>query len=226
MKITYGTTREKAFLCGAFLLAATTSALILLWEQLFSFPYLALPLYLGLCALVLACLPTGQPSGDLLSRGLYRALPALFLMSAIYYASSFTFLKSPSFGFDRSDLLFHFSEFFALGLLTARMVAPDIYRRHSLRSFPSGLFHRPGIRSPGRDPPGLRAGKELGRVGLARRRLEWALRNPGLPGSVQGGEPEETGGVANGRATRARRASNQPRGSNLHISKTPPSPSS
>ena len=92
MKITYGTTREKALLCGAFLLAAATSAVILLWEQLFSFPYLALPLYLALCALVLACLPTGQPSGDLLSRGLYRALPALFLMSAIFHASSFTFL--------------------------------------------------------------------------------------------------------------------------------------
>lgn len=136
MKIPYGTRIEKTLLCGAFLLAAATSAVILLREQLFSFPYLGLSLYLALGALVLACLPTGQPSGDPLSRGLYRALPALFLMSAIFHASSFTFLTDPpSFGFERSDLLFHFSEFFALGLLTARMVAPNIDRMHSLRSF-------------------------------------------------------------------------------------------
>ncbi len=133
MKIPYGTTREKALLCGAFFLAAATSAAILLREQLLSFPYLGLPLYLALCALVLACLPTGQSSGDPLARGLYRALPALFLMSAIFHASSFTFPADPSAG--RSDLLFHFSEFFALGLLTARMVAPNIDRMHSLQSF-------------------------------------------------------------------------------------------
>jgi len=132
VKITYGTTREKALLCGVFLLAAATSAVILLREQLLSFPTLGLPLYLALCALVLACLPTGQPSRDLLSRGLYRALPALFLMSAIFHASSLTFPTDPSAG--RSDLLFHFGEFFALGLLTARMVAPDMDKMHSLRS--------------------------------------------------------------------------------------------
>jgi VanZ family protein len=136
MKIPYGTGTEKALLCGAFLLAAATSAVILLREQLLSFPYLGLSLYLALCALVLACLPTGQPSGDPLSRGLYRALPALFLMSAIFHASSFTFLTDPpSFGFERSDLLFHFSEFFALGLLTARMVSPNNDERGSLRPF-------------------------------------------------------------------------------------------
>jgi len=135
VKITYGTTREKALLCSVFLLAAATSAVILLQEQLLLFPYLALPLYLVLCALVLACLPTGRPSGDIYSRGLYRALPALFLMSAIFHASSLTFPTDPSFGFRRSDLLFHFSEYFALGLLTARMVAPDMDRVHSLKSF-------------------------------------------------------------------------------------------
>ena len=164
MKITYGTTREKALLCGVFLLAAVTSAAILLREQLLSFPFLGLPLYLALCALVLACLPTGQPSGDLLSRALYRALPALFLMSAIFHASSFTFLTDPSFGFGRSDLLFHFSEFFALGLLTARMVAPDMDRMHSLRSLllASSIVLGYGLLDeihqgfvPGRDPDGL-----------------------------------------------------------------------
>jgi VanZ family protein len=162
VKITYGTTREKALLCGAFLLAAATSAVILLREQLLSFPYLGLPVYLALCALVLACLPTGQPSGDLLSRSLYRALPALFLMSAIYHASSITFPMDPSAG--RSDLLFHFSEFFALGLLTARMVSPNIKEKHSLRPLllafsivlGYGLLdeiHQGFV--PGRDPDGL-----------------------------------------------------------------------
>ena len=69
MKITYGTTRERFFLCGVFLLAAATSAVVLLRQQLLSFPYLSLPLYLVLCAVVLACLPTGQPSGDLFPEG-------------------------------------------------------------------------------------------------------------------------------------------------------------
>ncbi|MGW8323364.1 MAG: hypothetical protein ACWGSD_17595, partial [Thermodesulfobacteriota bacterium] len=99
MKIRYGTRTEKALLCGVFLLAAATSAVILLREQLLSFPYLGLSLYLALGGLVLACLPTGQPSGDPLSRGIYRALPALFLMSAIFHASSLTFTtNSPFFG--------------------------------------------------------------------------------------------------------------------------------
>jgi len=164
VKIPYGTKIEKAFLCGAFLLAAATSAIILLREQLLSFPYLTFPLYLALCAPVLACLPTGHPSRDPLSRGLYRALPALLLMSAIFHASSFTFLTAPSLGFDRSDLLIHFSEFFALGLLTARMVAPDMNRMHSLRSFllASSIVLGYGILDeihqgfvPGRDSDGL-----------------------------------------------------------------------
>jgi len=162
MKIRYGTRTEKALLCGVFLLAAATSAVILLREQLLSFPYLGLSLYLALGGLVLACLPTGQPSGDPLSRGIYRALPALFLMSAIFHASSFTFTtNSPFFGFERSDLLFHFSEFFTLGLLTARMVAPHIDGMHSLRSFllASSIILGYGLLDeihqgfvPGRDP--------------------------------------------------------------------------
>ena len=162
MKIPYGTTTEKILLCGAFLLAAATSAAVLLREQLDSLPFLGLPIYLGLCAIVLACLPTGRPSGDPLSRGLYRALPALFLMSAIFHASSLTLPPDPSAG--RSDLLFHFCEFFALGLLTARMVSPDTVGRHSLRSFVLASvivlgyalldeFHQSFV--PGRDPSGL-----------------------------------------------------------------------
>jgi len=164
VKIPYGTRAEKAFLCGAFLLAAAISAVVLLREQLISFPYLTFPLYLALCALILACMPTGHPSGAPVSRGLYRSLPALLLMSAIFHASSLTFLTAPSLGFDRSDLLVHFSEFFALGLLTARMVAPDINRMLSLRSFllaslivlGYGLldeFHQGFV--PGRDSDGV-----------------------------------------------------------------------
>ena len=162
MKITYGTTGEKALLCGAFLLAASTSAFVLCRGQLLSFPYLGLPICLSLCALVLACLPTGQPSRDLLSRGLYRALPALLLMSAIFHASSFTFSPDPS--LVGPDFLFHFAEFFALGLFTARMVDPDMDRRHALRSFvlASSIVLGYGLLDeihqgfvPGRDPDGL-----------------------------------------------------------------------
>jgi len=133
VKISYGTTKEKLFLCGVFLLAAATSVVALHREQALAFPFLSLPLYLALSAFVLACLPTGYPSGDLISRWLYRALPALFLMSTIFHASSLTFPTDPSVG--RPDFLFHFGEFFALGLLTARMVAPNLDGKHSLRSF-------------------------------------------------------------------------------------------
>lgn len=133
MKIAYGTTREKVFLCGGFLLASATSASVLLGEQMLVFPYIGLPLYLAVCALVLACLPTGQPPGDPVSRGLYRLLPALVMMSAIFLASSFTLPSDLPVA--APDVPFHFAEFCALGLLTARMVAPKANRALSLRSF-------------------------------------------------------------------------------------------
>jgi VanZ family protein len=162
VKIAYGTTREKALLCSAFVLAAAASAAILLRGQLLSFPYLGLPLHLLLCAFVLACLPTGHSSRDPLSRALYRVLPALFLMSAIFHASSFTLPPDPSAG--RSDLLFHLGEFFTLGLLTARMVSADKDGMHSLRAFllASSIVLGCGLLDeihqgfvPGRDPDGV-----------------------------------------------------------------------
>lgn len=131
MKIAYGTKSEKALLCGLFLTAAAASAFALDRGQLLAFPYLRLPLTLALCALLLACLPTGRTYGGPVSRGLYRVLPALFLMSAVFLASSLTMPPGASVGLP--DLVFHFGEFFALGLLTARMVDPVMGGRRWVR---------------------------------------------------------------------------------------------
>jgi VanZ family protein len=54
-------------------------------------------------------------------------------MGAIFQASSFSF--SHGLSVELPDLLFHFAEFFALGLLTARMVAPEVDGRLPIRSF-------------------------------------------------------------------------------------------
>jgi VanZ family protein len=98
-----------------------------------TFPYLWLPVYLALCALALRLLSPGPgPSTwTVLSRSLYRTLPALFLMGAIYRASSFTFPADTTMALP--DFVFHSAEFFALGLLTSRMVAPDMERKRPLR---------------------------------------------------------------------------------------------
>ncbi len=133
MKITYGTRTEQFLLCGLFLSAAAAALAAFHLEGLLTFPYLSLPVYLALCSFVLAVLARGQTAGDFLSRWLYRVLPALFLMSAIFHASSLTFPPGPIPG--RTDVLFHFAEFLALGLLTARMVAPDMNGKLSRRSF-------------------------------------------------------------------------------------------
>ncbi len=133
MKISYGTPSEKRLLCGIFLLAAAVSAVVLHRAEILEFPFLSLPIYLALCAVVLACLPRARPSGDPISRWLYRALPALLLMSAIFHASSFSIPSGPT--VTLPDYLFHFGEFFTLGLLTARMVSPNSVGKLSLRSF-------------------------------------------------------------------------------------------
>ena len=159
MKIIYGSPREKAFLCGSYLLAAAATTGILLREQLFSFPYLGLPLYLVICAIILFLLSVGQLSTTFRWRWLYRTLPSVFLMGAISHASSFTFPAKPSVGLPA--VTFHFIEFFALGLLTARMVAPGTGRALTLRSFLLALsivlgfglldeFHQGFV--PGRNP--------------------------------------------------------------------------
>ena len=160
MKIIYGSPREKAFLCGAYLLAAATTTGVLLREQLLSLPYLALPFYLVICAVVLSLLPAGQLSTAFRRGGLYRTLPAVFLMGAIFQASSFTFPSKLS-TTALPDVFFHFVEFFALGFLTARMVAPGKEQGLTSRSFLLALsivlgfglldeFHQGFV--PGRDP--------------------------------------------------------------------------
>jgi VanZ family protein len=129
VKIAYGTKGEKAFLCGLFMLAAAASAIALARGQMLAFPHLRLPLALALCALLLASLPAGRASGGPVSRGLYRVLPSVFLMGAIFLASSLTMPPGASVGLP--DLVFHFGEFFALGLLTARMVDPGMGGKRS-----------------------------------------------------------------------------------------------
>jgi VanZ family protein len=99
-----------------------------------TFPYLGLPLYLVVCALLLCFLPTGRPGGSFPFGGLYRTLPALLLAGAIFVASSFTLPSGPP-TLALPDVGFHFVEFFALGLLTARMVTPNLQNGLSLRSF-------------------------------------------------------------------------------------------
>jgi len=162
VKIIYGSPREKAFLCGAYLLAAAATTGILLRAQLISLPYLALPLYLVICAVALSLLPVGQFPTTFRRGGLYRTLPAVFLMGAILHASSFTFPAKPSVALP--DVFFHFVEFFALGLLTARMVAPATERGLTLRSFLLALSIVLGFGLadeiyqgfvPGRDPDGV-----------------------------------------------------------------------
>jgi VanZ family protein len=160
VKISYGSPEEKAVLCGAYLLAAAASTLVLLRQQMLACPYLALPLYLVGSALILCLLPREQPVGSPPFGGLYRTLPALLLMGAIFVASSFTFPPDPSVTM-LPDVGFHFTEFFALGLLTARMVAPNTGKGLSLRSFALVLsivlgyglldeIHQSFV--PGRDP--------------------------------------------------------------------------
>jgi VanZ family protein len=134
VKIIYGSPIEKAFLCGAYLFAAATTTGVLLREQLLRPPYFGLPVYLVICAVVLCLLPTRERSTGFRRGGLYRTLPAVFLMGAIFLSSSFTFPpKLPT--TTLPDVVFHFVEFFALGLLTARMVAPDKEQGLTLRSF-------------------------------------------------------------------------------------------
>jgi VanZ family protein len=83
-------------------------------------------------------------------------------MSAIFYASSLTLPLTACPG--RSDLFFHFSEYFVLGLFTARMIIRNPDGKHSLRPFllafsivvGYGLLdeiHQGFV--PGRDPDGL-----------------------------------------------------------------------
>jgi VanZ family protein len=133
VKIVYGSPGEKALLSGVYLLAAAASAAVLLRGQMLSFPYLWLPVYLALCALALRLVSSGpgRPTGTVLFRGLYRTLPTLCLMGAIYRASSFTIPTDTNMALP--DYVFHLTVFFALGLLTARMVAPDMEQKRSLR---------------------------------------------------------------------------------------------
>ena len=115
-------------------MGAAASTLVLLREKMLTFPYLGLPLYFVACAILLCFLPTGRPVCSLPFGGLYRILPALLLAGAIFVASSFTLPSEPS-TLALPDVGFHFVEFFALGLLTARMVTPNTRNGLSLRSF-------------------------------------------------------------------------------------------
>jgi len=122
VKLTYGTPLERRLLSAAFVAASVFSAGFLWWQRVFTLPYLGLSLYFFLCGLLILRLPLPSGSPTAASRNLYRFLPALLLMGAIFLGS--TFSVSSGVSFSVRDIYIHFAEFFALGLLTARMVNP------------------------------------------------------------------------------------------------------
>ena len=122
MKIAYGSPQEKRLLCGAFLLASITSVGLLLWQQMFDFPYLWISLYLLLCGTLLMGFPLSRLNDSILWQGLYRAAPTLLFMVTVFLGSSFT--ASADHSMELSDYYLHSAEFFGLGLFTARTVYP------------------------------------------------------------------------------------------------------
>ncbi len=180
MKITYGTTREKALLCSAFLLAAATSAVILLQEQLLS---VSLPRTSPLPGPVRPRSGLSAHGTTLRGPSFPRALPgpagpvpdernlSCLFVHVPYGSILWLSPLGPPFPLQRV-------------LRPGPAHGKDGRPGHGQDALPAipppGLFHRPGIRPPGRDPPGLRPGKGPGRVGLARRRL-WAAWSESWP---------------------------------------------
>ena len=122
MKIIYGSPQEKHLLSAAFLLAAISSVGLLLWQQMFDFPYLWISLYLLLCGALMMSFPLSRLNDSFLWQGLFRVAPTLLFMGAIFLGSSFT--TSMDHSLKISDYYLHSAEFFGLGLFTARMVYP------------------------------------------------------------------------------------------------------
>lgn len=122
MRFTYGSPQEKRLLALAFLLASLLGAGFLRWQGMFRLPFLFLPAYFFLCGLLILRLPLPAADRSAVARSLYRTLPTLLFMGAIFLGSNLS--MSSGAGFSIRDIYLHFAEFFALGLLTARMVSP------------------------------------------------------------------------------------------------------
>ncbi len=122
MKLLYGTPMEKHLLGATFLLGAASTALFLSWQEIFLFPYLWIPLYLALSGILYSSFPLPDPGGNTVRNHLYRALPALFFMGAIFLGSSLSFPSGSDLSL--SDVYLHMAEYFTLGLFSARMVHP------------------------------------------------------------------------------------------------------
>jgi VanZ family protein len=122
MKIHYGSPIEKHLLAAGFLCAAAAALAVLALYDLLRLPYLRLPAFLGISALLMGLFPLRLLHRSRRWNGLYRAAPALLIMAAVSLGSSFSFPSEDSASV--SDYLFHGGEFFAVGLLMARMVDP------------------------------------------------------------------------------------------------------
>ncbi len=131
MKIIYGSSKEKLFICTTYIAAAFLTGVILLCYQMFRPPYLYIPAYLCLCSILLLFFPLEKLKESVVLKSLYRVLPAILFMMPIYWASSFPVNTQQSLTLF-PDYFLHGGEFFALGLFTARMVAPKQSKRYFL----------------------------------------------------------------------------------------------
>jgi VanZ family protein len=122
MKFSYGSATEKWILGAGFLTAAALALGTVSLYDLLRLPYLWLPLFLGGGAVLLVSFPLRLLERSPLWRGIYRATPALLMLAAISIGSSFSF--PPSTSASVSDYVFHGGEYFAVGLLLARMANP------------------------------------------------------------------------------------------------------
>ncbi len=123
MKIIYGSSKEKFLICATYMTAALLTGVMLLWDQMFRLPYLYIPAYLCLCSILLLFFPLDRLNKSILWQHLYRTLPAIFFMVLIFLASSFPITRQSTIT-SFPDYFLHAGEFFALGLFTARMMAP------------------------------------------------------------------------------------------------------
>ncbi len=130
MNIIYGSSKEKLLICTFYITAALLSGSLLIWDQMFRPPYFYIPAYLCLCSIIFLFLPLERLNKSFIWQNLYRILPAIFLMGLIYWVSSFPVSTQNSTSVP--DYFLHGAEFFALGMFTARIVAPQKNKRYFL----------------------------------------------------------------------------------------------
>ena len=133
--------------------------LVLVWMERLRFPYLGVSFQLLASGLLILLLPLRTLNASSWGRPLYRILPALLFMAAIFRASSLTFPSAPA--SSPPDTLLHLGEFLVLGLLVGRMLDPTSDRSSAVWSVAAALtlviafgffdeFHQSFV--PGRQP--------------------------------------------------------------------------